>query len=394
MAGRNDAPRGYGYADRRGRSALEARAGEANRLKRSAFDALTGAGLPAASAGALSSALDFVPVLGDVSGGEDAFQAFRSGDNVGGAVALGATALGLVPGVGDFASKAVRSAADGAGGAARKGIRAFHGSPHDFDKFSLDKIGTGEGAQAYGHGLYFAESEGVAKSYRDQLTGDAFLIDGASFNSLRGSDAMADAWREAATKKGIPDGVIAAAERSMRLGSTMNTVVDDVSIDLMLSPKEFEAQLRSVLSKPTGRMYEVNINADPEDFLDWDLPLAGQSRAIQDRVRSVAPNAPGMASGNRLLAEAYPSNATPFTSAADRAQAQASQRLREAGIPGIKYLDQGSRAAGDGSRNYVVFDDSLVEILRKYGIGGLIAGGGAYGLTQQELEKAQADGLI
>jgi len=42
--------------------------------------------------------------------------------------------------------------------AAVKGIKAYHGSPHDFDKFSMQKIGTGEGAQAYGHGLYFAEN--------------------------------------------------------------------------------------------------------------------------------------------------------------------------------------------------------------------------------------------
>ena len=39
-----------------------------------------------------------------------------------------------------------------------KGIRAYHGSPYDFEKFDISKIGTGEGAQAYGHGLYFAEN--------------------------------------------------------------------------------------------------------------------------------------------------------------------------------------------------------------------------------------------
>ena len=50
---------------------------------------------------------------------------------------------------------------------ARRGITAYHGTPHDFDKFSMDSIGTGEGAQAYGHGLYFAESEDVALGYRD-----------------------------------------------------------------------------------------------------------------------------------------------------------------------------------------------------------------------------------
>jgi hypothetical protein len=47
--------------------------------------------------------------------------------------------------------------------------------------------------------------------------------------------------------------------------------------------------------------------------------------------------------------------------------------LREAGIPGIKYLDAGSRGKGDGSRNYVVFDENLINIVRKYGIAGASA---------------------
>ena len=50
------------------------------------------------------------------------------------------------------------------------GIVAFHGTPHDFDRFDLGKIGTGEGAQAFGHGLYFAESKGLAERYRDTLS--------------------------------------------------------------------------------------------------------------------------------------------------------------------------------------------------------------------------------
>lgn len=47
-----------------------------------------------------------------------------------------------------------------------EGIIVFHGSPYVFDRFDFSKIGTGEGAQAYGYGLYFAEAEGVARSYR------------------------------------------------------------------------------------------------------------------------------------------------------------------------------------------------------------------------------------
>ena len=45
----------------------------------------------------------------------------------------------------------------------QQGITAYHGSPHEFDQFDTSKIGTGEGAQSYGHGLYFAEHEPIAK---------------------------------------------------------------------------------------------------------------------------------------------------------------------------------------------------------------------------------------
>lgn len=51
-------------------------------------------------------------------------------------------------------------------------IKAYHGSPHDFDKFDLSKIGTGEGSQAYGHGLYFAEHPGVAMAYKQERPSD------------------------------------------------------------------------------------------------------------------------------------------------------------------------------------------------------------------------------
>src|SRR5215510_1270366 len=40
-----------------------------------------------------------------------------------------------------------------------KAFRAYHGSPHEFDRFDARKIGSGEGAQMFGHGHYFAENE-------------------------------------------------------------------------------------------------------------------------------------------------------------------------------------------------------------------------------------------
>ena len=84
-----------------------------------------------------------------------------------GDLAYGIPALGMVAGP---ALKGL-SAAGRAGlkslRAADEPVKAFHSSPHDFNKFVLEKIGTGEGAQAYGWGLYFAENPEVAKYYRE-----------------------------------------------------------------------------------------------------------------------------------------------------------------------------------------------------------------------------------
>ncbi|MCP4260647.1 MAG: hypothetical protein GY774_24440, partial [Planctomycetes bacterium] len=49
------------------------------------------------------------------------------------------------------------------------GMVGYHGSPHKFDKFDHSKMGTGEGAQAYGWGTYIAENPDTAKFYRDSI---------------------------------------------------------------------------------------------------------------------------------------------------------------------------------------------------------------------------------
>ena len=93
---------------------------------------------------------DFLPGVGDAKAlAYDAPKEFGQGNMGMGALAL-ASALPVVPNLAKAAGDAgvVARAADDA----PKGIRAYHGSPHDFDEFSMDAIGTGEGAQAYGRG--------------------------------------------------------------------------------------------------------------------------------------------------------------------------------------------------------------------------------------------------
>lgn len=275
-----------------------------------------------------------------------------------------------------------------------KPIRAYHGSPHDFDKFSMSKIGTGEGAQAYGHGLYFAGNERVAQVYRDALGGDAFYIGGKQVTPKPGSgEEMALAWMRSA-----PSDVDPYAWARRHMVAERNAPHSSRYSQERLN--EAEAALTALFdagAKPGagGKMYEVNLHADPNRFLDWDKPLSGQSAPVRDAL-SKAPLSNLDESGGQIYRNYLPdirysvrqgdtfaaSNAKTFQEALDAAggnpanikrihnysQPAASQQLSDLGIPGIKYLDGGSRSSGTGSSNYVAFDDSIIEILRKYGL--------------------------
>jgi hypothetical protein len=249
-------------------------------------------------------------------------------------------------------------------------IKAYHGSPHQFDRFDLSKIGTGEGAQAYGHGLYFAENEGVAQQYKRDL---ANKID------VNGNPFVVANRRVGTTGDSYLDDIISAHS-----GDIEKALADEIAHRATLTPAqasrsgqdEIIRKLQELRGKVNvtndGHMYEVNINAEPHQFLDWDKPLSEQHQAVQEAYAKArgAPIIPDR-SAQAAYADLY---LTPGANAAAKTgmdrQAYASQAIREAGIPGIKYLDQGSRGAGDGSRNYVVFSPEIIDILRRYAMGG------------------------
>jgi len=271
-------------------------------------------------------------------------------------------------------------------------IRAFHGSPHSFDRFSLDKIGTGEGAQAYGHGLYFAENENVARQYRDNVKNMAPIVEiNQRLSDLsREMSSLETGYRQYRE----PRGYELAAEYD----------------DLM--------NRRSEISNAPGSMYEVGINADPNTFLDWDRPLSEQPEVLQTVSTMFGPNAGGLtgqelykkAAGfdpmvnvarnsggdaaflQTIFPEATEAQITQAIATAQNAAFRndrvAAQMLQEAGIPGVRYLDEGSRGIGEGTRNYVLFNDDLVKILRKYGISGLSTTVGASALAE-ELDRRE-----
>jgi hypothetical protein len=244
-------------------------------------------------------------------------------------------------------------------------LRVYHGSPHKFDEFDTSKIGTGEGAQAYGHGLYFAESEPVAKQYRDKLSQGTMSINDSSFNPYRDltSTNIANAIKT--------DGLSGGIETARKLLDNYHPddprykgVADDLN-------KLLFAQ-RGVVEPNKGHMYEVGIHAEPEHFLDWDAPLHGQH--AYDRMRQHWDENLGDPDiiAERLGLSEHATGRDLHDAIGGKTKAQAAaDALNKAGITGIKYRDAGSRTAtGDPTHNYVVFDPKHLEIMRRYAKGG------------------------
>jgi hypothetical protein len=254
-------------------------------------------------------------------------------------------------------------------------IRAFHGSPHRFDRFDMSRIGTGEGAQAYGHGLYFAGNEGVAQSYKQSVMRNPDeLVNIAKNYGLQGDAAEMlahqtstgfggqrfDAWLDG-LRASIDDPLL-----SPRTKSAIQQILDK-------TPESADAY---ALMKAPGNMYEVNLNTTPDRLLDWDAPFERQLPQVQNAMSSVFGRDNLSGSANKTIGHRFGAlSMNQF--GREGGDAAASAALREAGIPGIQYLDAGSRAAGDGTRNYVMFDDKLIDILRRYGIAGTLGGGAA-----------------
>jgi hypothetical protein len=232
----------------------------------------------------------------------------------------------------------------------------YHGSPHTFEKFAMSKIGTGEGAQAFGHGLYFAENPEVAKSYTGQggIMPAATQIVQDAIKKIRANpkaSASDVAWADAKEA--------AIASRS---GNNLYTVdLPDEQIAKMLDfEKPIQSQPKEVQMALEPIMKEVSSMIGPAQLHDgrWVLfnhnsgyPVSGTQAFASKEAAQQAMDNPSGQLAHTLMGE--------FGKPED-----VSARLRDAGIPGLRYLDAGSRGTG-GTSNYVVFDDTLPKIMKR-----------------------------
>ena len=274
------------------------------------------------------------------------------------------------------------------------GFDAFHGTPHSFDpepgaplgRFRSDKIGTGEGAQAFGHGLYVGE-EGTARGYRDRLKGgpgSASIFDTMREHYNHEKDFPMSAADVVQPFLGKGSDLIkkTLAQHAKKLKASSNDYdryaakqVEDMSNDENLHEK---------LNFLGGHIYHVRVNANPEHFLDWDKPLSEQHPAIQRFAQTADISAAkgktkgvlnAWREGRDVGVEATGKDLHHALSDYGENSPAAARALHAAGIPGIRYLDANSRGpTGNPTHNHVIFDPSIIDIKRRYKRGGGVHG--------------------
>jgi hypothetical protein len=180
-------------------------------------------------------------------------------------------------------------------------IKAFHGSPHLFKKFSMDKIGTGEGAQAYGHGLYFAESPGVAEDYLRSFQRNLDRgFDRTAYTVSRDPISESGEWlvdsdqlRSEVTTSGALDHRMIGEEVDRRFPTkeaAEKWIDENVSGGLSAherAPVDPQYPEFGDRFTPKAIMYQTTLDVDPEDLLDWDAPLSEQSPKVRGLLAEV-----------------------------------------------------------------------------------------------------------
>jgi hypothetical protein len=177
--------------------------------------------------------------------------------------------------------------------------RVWHGTPHrDITKFSTDKIGAGEGAQAFGWGLYFADRRELGDYYREKLQGgvlgyDASLILAKSLVDQGLSHLESLVWKASVIDAIAPlagKGVGQLRDVLFRVASGLERGGFDWQLAAAPLVRELarnDAALNALNTLAVGQLYELDIPSDT-DMLLWDKPLSEQNPAFNAAMRQAA----------------------------------------------------------------------------------------------------------
>lgn len=258
-------------------------------------------------------------------------------------------------------------------------VMAFHGSPHSFDKFTTEKIGTGEGAQAFGWGLYFTDLESIARNYAKNL-GKLQLK-----QQYKGEDVIPQSPTDAAA--GILNNV---RYNTIKLAIEQAKNLRDIAITDFPDRVDFWNDVIDVLSKSKKSdfkkveskvLYSVSLHKGktPEQYtwLEWDKPVSDsdikkiKEQALKEDITDRW--------GRSVNDNGYYPNSIPFSQNIKGSELysqlqnefnltpkEVSLFLLRSGIDGIKYpaesISRGATSDTARGFNYVVFDENAVTI--------------------------------
>lgn len=259
---------------------------------------------------------------------------------------------------------------------------AWHGSPHVFDRFSTDHIGSGEGAQAHGWGLYFANDRKVAEGYRNALAGGEILYKDKNITDLYEQLERSRQYGKLAV---IEELMIDQSVPSLR--AKAQEMIDEG----FFSKEDFDWFEKEVVPniKQEGRVFEVDI-PDENSMLD-EQKYMGSSRntELREKIEWILQEWDYKNPGRPLSLPESPNGREIYQAISDAlgGPREASLYLNRFGIKGITY--EGGR---DG-RCYVVFDDKAIDILSFYQNGTISEQGQKYVNPNQEEHRQYAQRL-
>jgi len=242
-------------------------------------------------------------------------------------------------------------------------LTAFHGTPHNIrGQFDISKVGTGEGNQSYGHGMYFAENPAVAKAYAltipKNINKEAYDAENiAKRLFIGGFDEKYITNRIKSVLPNADDKIIANAVETAKTGQV------------------------------GGNLYKVDI---PDEYipnmLSWDEPFNKQTKSVQEAIKQIEPKIKKInpdidvekMNGKQIYFayQQYRGNNPDF----------ASEGMNELGIKGIRYLDQGSRNPGFSSLTPTQLDARIDGIKES-----LDAGLGNKEVLERQLKSLQTE---
>ncbi len=265
--------------------------------------------------------------------------------------------------------------------------RLFHGSPYKFDKFTTDKIGTGEGVQAFGWGLYFTELEGIARHYAEKLSNLDFI-------NYKAAKHVLDNLLEVSKNHSLDKEYYKTFENT-GIAESVRKREGNLTLGEMI--KRYEENVASFSDKKDRKLYKVTVHQgktpDQYTWLEWDSPV---SEEVYEKLNEV------MRPKNQTGGQLYKSLSN--TLGGDK---NASEYLLEFGIDGIKYpaesIARGTTSDTARGFNYVVFDENAITIddvelfakrnppINISGYASLIANSKGQVVTSQELYKVLGD---